>query len=24
VTEPTRVSDGDIVRFGDAQFTFRG
>src|SRR5271167_2243123 len=24
VTEPTRVNDGDIVRFGDAQFTFRG
>ena len=24
VTEPTRVSDGDPVRFGDAQFTFRG
>ncbi|MGB8413670.1 MAG: FHA domain-containing protein [Candidatus Binatus sp.] len=24
VTEPTRVSDGDTVRFGDAQFTFRG
>ncbi len=24
VTEPTRVSDGDGVRFGDAQFTFRG
>ncbi len=24
VTEPTRVSDGDAVRFGDAQFTFRG
>ncbi len=24
VTEPTRVSDGDSVRFGDAQFTFRG
>src|SRR5208282_1457400 len=24
VTEPTPVSDGDGVRFGDAQFTFRG
>ncbi len=24
VTEPTPVSDGDAVRFGDAQFTFRG
>jgi pSer/pThr/pTyr-binding forkhead associated (FHA) protein len=24
VTEPTRVSNGDTVRFGDAQFTFRG
>jgi pSer/pThr/pTyr-binding forkhead associated (FHA) protein len=24
VTEPTRVNDGDTVRFGDAQFTFRG
>ena len=24
VTEPTRVSDGDAVRFGDAQYTFRG
>ena len=24
VTEPTRVSDGDPVRFGDAQFIFRG
>ncbi len=24
VTEPTRVSDGDSVRFGDAQFIFRG
>ncbi|MGH7924919.1 MAG: FHA domain-containing protein [Candidatus Binatus sp.] len=24
VTEPTRVSDGDTVRFGDAQFIFRG
>jgi pSer/pThr/pTyr-binding forkhead associated (FHA) protein len=24
VTEPTRVSDGDAVRFGDAQFIFRG
>jgi len=24
VTEPTRVSNGDIVRVGDAQFTFRG
>ncbi len=23
VTEPTRVSNGDAVRFGDAQFTFR-
>jgi len=23
-TEPTRLSDGDTVRFGDAQFTFRG
>ena len=24
VTEPTRVNDGEPVRFGDAQFTFRG
>jgi pSer/pThr/pTyr-binding forkhead associated (FHA) protein len=24
VTEPTRVSDGEIIRVGDAQFTFRG
>jgi hypothetical protein len=24
VTEPTRVSDGEAVRFGDAQFIFRG
>ena len=24
VTEPTRVSDGDPVRFGDAQYIFRG
>jgi pSer/pThr/pTyr-binding forkhead associated (FHA) protein len=24
VTEPTRVSDGDTVRVGDAQFIFRG
>jgi len=24
VTEPTRVSDGDAVRFGDAQYIFRG
>jgi len=24
VTEPTRVGDGDSVRFGDAQFIFRG
>jgi adenylate cyclase len=24
VTEPTRVNDGEAVRFGDAQFTFRG
>jgi pSer/pThr/pTyr-binding forkhead associated (FHA) protein len=24
VTEPTRLSNGDSVRFGDAQFTFRG
>jgi pSer/pThr/pTyr-binding forkhead associated (FHA) protein len=24
VTEPTRLSSGDSVRFGDAQFTFRG
>ena len=24
VTEPTLVNDGDPVRFGDAQFTFRG
>ena len=24
VTEPMRISDGDAVRFGDAQFTFRG
>jgi pSer/pThr/pTyr-binding forkhead associated (FHA) protein len=24
VIEPTRVSEGDTVRFGDAQFTFRG
>ena len=24
VTAPTRVNDGDSVRFGDAQFTFRG
>jgi len=24
VTEPTRVSDGEAVRFGDAQFVFRG
>jgi len=24
VTEPTRVIDGDIIRVGDAQFTFRG
>ena len=24
VTEPTQVSDGDAVRFGDAQFIFRG
>ena len=24
VTEPTSVKDGDTVRFGDAQFTFRG
>jgi pSer/pThr/pTyr-binding forkhead associated (FHA) protein len=24
VTEPTRVGDGEAVRFGDAQFTFRG
>jgi pSer/pThr/pTyr-binding forkhead associated (FHA) protein len=24
VTEPVRVNDGDAVRFGDAQFTFRG
>lgn len=24
VTEPTRVNDGDVVRFGDAEFTFRG
>ncbi len=23
VTEPTRIGDGDTVRFGDAQFTFR-
>jgi len=23
VTEPTRISDGDAIRFGDAQFTFR-
>jgi pSer/pThr/pTyr-binding forkhead associated (FHA) protein len=24
VTEPTRVNDGDAVRFGDAQYIFRG
>jgi pSer/pThr/pTyr-binding forkhead associated (FHA) protein len=24
VTEPTRINDGDTVRFGDAQFIFRG
>jgi len=24
VNEPTRVNDGEAVRFGDAQFTFRG
>jgi pSer/pThr/pTyr-binding forkhead associated (FHA) protein len=24
VTEATRIGDGDLVRFGDAQFTFRG
>jgi pSer/pThr/pTyr-binding forkhead associated (FHA) protein len=24
VTEPTRVGDGEAVRFGDAQFIFRG
>jgi pSer/pThr/pTyr-binding forkhead associated (FHA) protein len=24
VTEPTRVTDGDAVRFGDAQYIFRG
>lgn len=24
VTEPTRVNDGDAVRFGDAQYFFRG
>ncbi|HYK64828.1 MAG TPA: FHA domain-containing protein, partial [Patescibacteria group bacterium] len=24
VTEPTRVTDGDALRFGDAQYIFRG